>query len=308
MLLTRQVVHTWQAKVALSTFKSCFLALSDSGQPPASVLRRLSGRPSPSWPIDIDLIRARFPGRALDYFATLDTTMREASALAIRGAASGTAVIADEQTEGQGRHGHAWHSEKGSGLYVSILLRPDLAATSTPTLTIALGLATQEAISTATGLDCDLRWPNDIMVNGKKVAGILAQLIESTAIAGIGINCNHEHFPDDLAAEATSLRIESGREQSRERILIDLLPAIDRYVEILVERGPDPILALFSRRSSYASGKRVVVRQGDSAQSGAIFGTTAGLTEGGFLVVRKDDGSDEIILAGGVRAVGAGRR
>src|ERR1022692_1388520 len=123
-------------------------------------------------PLDIDLTRARLPGRELHYFASLDTTMREASALATRGAASGTAVIADEQTAGQGRHGHAWHSEKGSGLYVSILLHPDLDATSAPTLTMALGLATQEAVAAASGLDCDLRWPNDVMVNGKKVAGI----------------------------------------------------------------------------------------------------------------------------------------
>ncbi len=251
-------------------------------------------------PLDIDQIRATLPNRDLRHFASLDTTMRETAALAAQGAASGTAVIAEEQTAGQGRHGHAWHSAPGLGLYVSILLRPDLPASSAPTLTIALGLATQEAISAATGLACDLRWPNDIMVNGKKVAGILAQLIDGAAIAGIGVNCNHTVFPDYLAAEATSLRLESGREQSRERILIDLLPAVDRYAAVLAERGPGPILDLFSRRSSYASGKRVVV--------GAISGTTVGLTESGFLVIRKDDGSDEIVLAGGVRAVSAGRR
>ena len=250
--------------------------------------------------LDIDLVRARLPRRALHYFASIDTTMREAAALATRGAASGTAVIADEQTAGLGRHGHAWHSEPGLGLYVSILLRPDLPAASAPTLTLALGLATQEAIGAASGLACDLRWPNDVMLNGKKAAGILAQLVDGAAIAGIGINCNHTAFPDHLAGEATSLRLESGREQSRERILIDLLPAVDRYAGMLAERGPGPILELFSRRSSYASGKRVSV--------GFISGTTAGLTESGFLVVRKDDGSDETILAGGVRAVSAGRR
>ena len=210
-------------------------------------------------PLDIDHIRASLPNRDLRHFASLDTTMREAAVLATHGAASGTAVIADEQTAGQGRHGHAWHSEPGLGLYVSILLRPDLPASSAPTLTIALGLATQEAISAATGLACDLRWPNDIMVNGKKVAGILAQLIDGAAIAGIGVNCNHTAFPDHLAAEATSLRLESGRDQSRERLLIDLLPAVDRYAAMLAERGPGPILDLFSRRSSYASGKRVTV-------------------------------------------------
>jgi BirA family biotin operon repressor/biotin-[acetyl-CoA-carboxylase] ligase len=245
--------------------------------------------------IDIDFVRHHLPGRDLRYFDTLDTTMREAAHCP-----QGAAVIAEEQTAGQGRHGHSWHSEKGSGLYVSIVLPREPA----PTLTMALGLATAEAITTATGVACDLRWPNDVMIGGKKTAGILTQLVESAAIAGIGINVNHEQFPASLAEEATSLCIESGRTQSREQILIALLPAVDRYVEMLIECGPAIILDLFSRRSSYASGKRVQVRQGDSV----LHGTTAGLNDDGFLVVRKDDGSDEIIVSGGVRAVGAGCR
>jgi BirA family biotin operon repressor/biotin-[acetyl-CoA-carboxylase] ligase len=253
--------------------------------------------------LNIESVASQFPQRCLHYFESIDTTMREAAALAAVGAPSGTTVVAGEQTAGQGRHGHTWHSEKEHGLYVSILLRPDLPRESTPALTIALGLATLDAISAATGLACDLRWPNDVMIGNKKAAGILAQLLESSAIAGIGINVNHESFPGELSEEATSLRLESGRSQSRERILIELLPAVDRYVGLLAEAGPDPILAQFARRSSYASGKRVRVHQGDSV----LWGTTAGLNHSGFLVVRKDDGSDEIILAGGVRAAGAGR-
>src|SRR5260370_25124915 len=244
-------------------------------------------------PFDIQYVRSQFPSRELLYLDTVDTTMRIA-------AQTGATVIAEEQTAGQGRHGHTWHSEKGLGLYVSIVL--DKTAT-TPTLTMALGLAVAEAITSATGLACDLRWPNDVMIGGRKAAGILAQLADSAAIAGIGINVNHQRFPNELTEEATSLRLESGRDQSREQILIALLPAVDRYAAILADRGPDPILELFSRRSSYASGKRVVVRQGDSI----LRGTTAGLNAAGFLVVRKDDGSDAIVSAGGVRASGAGR-
>src|SRR6266850_2253516 len=135
--------------------------------------------------LDIHQVRSQLPARELHYFETIDTTMREAAALAAAGAAPGTTVITEEQTAGQGRHGHTWHSEKGRGLYLSILLQATGAA---PTLTMALGLATAEAITSATTLPCDLRWPNDVMVNGKKAAGILAQLTESTAIAGIGIN------------------------------------------------------------------------------------------------------------------------
>jgi BirA family biotin operon repressor/biotin-[acetyl-CoA-carboxylase] ligase len=253
-------------------------------------------------PLDIQHVRSQLPTRELHYFDTIDTTMREAAALAAAGAPPGTTVIAEEQTAGQGRHGHTWHSEKHRGLYLSILLRPKQAPA--PTLTMALGLATAEAITSATALPCDLRWPNDVMINAKKAAGILVQQTESTAIAGIGINVNHDRFPPELVQEATSLLLESGRRQSRERILLELLPAIDRYAALLADGGPDPIIELFSRRSTYATGKRVVVHQGDTLVSG----TTAGLNAAGFLVVRKDDGSDEIILAGGVRAAGAGRR
>jgi len=249
--------------------------------------------------LDIEFVRRALPGREVHYYETIDTTMRAAAALGV----SGSAVIAEVQTAGQGRHGHSWHSEKSVGLYLSVILRPVLHWESAPTLTMALGLATADAITAATGLVCDLRWPNDLMIGSKKVAGILTQLIDSAAVAGIGVNVNHERFPDELAGEATSLRIESGRPHSREQILIELLPAVDRYVAILEDRGASAILDLFSRRSTYASGKRVVVRQGDST----LHGTTAGLNDAGFLVVRKDDGSDEIILAGGVRAAGARR-
>src|SRR5579864_9093543 len=176
-------------------------------------------------PLDIQHVRSQLPSRDLRYFRAIDTTMREAAALAAAGAPTGTTVIAEEQTAGQGRHGHTWHSEHAVGLYLSILLPPKQGAV--PTLTMALGLATAEAITQSTALPCDLRWPNDVLVNGKKVAGILAQLTESTAIAGIGINVNHQRFPADLAQEATSLYLESRHEHSREAILIALLPAVD---------------------------------------------------------------------------------
>lgn len=252
---------------------------------------------------DIQFVKSRLSGRRFVYFDSLDTTMREAAALCSTGAASGTVVVASEQIAGVGRHGHTWYSEQDSGLYVSIVLRPNLPPASTPTLTLALGLATLDAIEEACGIHCDLRWPNDVMVGEKKTAGILAQWGDGAAIAGIGVNVNHDCFPKELAEDATSLRLASGCEQSRERLLVALLPAADRYVETLEKAGPDPILAEFSRRSSYASGKRVSVQRGDSV----VYGTTAGVTDSGFLVVRKDDGSDEIILAGGVRAVGARR-
>jgi BirA family biotin operon repressor/biotin-[acetyl-CoA-carboxylase] ligase len=237
-------------------------------------------------PSDIDRVRREFPGRAIDYVASLDSTMRAAV-----GRPAGYAVVAGEQTAGQGRHGHSWHSEAGSGLYCSLVLEPR------PLLTLALGLATAGAIAHAVGVECDLRWPNDVMLGGKKVAGILVQLSGAIAIAGIGINLRHTAFPAELETIATSLKTHTSKEPDAAGILIALLHAVDRYTS----QAPEDILRLFTHASTYAAGRRVRVEQA----GGVIEGTTAGLDASGFLIVRKDDGMDTLIVAGGVRAAGS---
>lgn len=237
--------------------------------------------------MDIDKLRRAFPERPIEYHETIDSTMRAAAPLA-----HGAIVIAGEQTAGEGRHGHSWHSEPASGIYCSFVLAP------APVLTLALGLATAEAIAEAAGILPDLRWPNDLMLDEKKVAGILVQAAGARAVCGIGINVNHQAFPPELADEATSLRIHAGGAAlSRERILLALIPAIDRYASL----EKDDVLRLFAHASSYAAGRRVRVEQ----PGGTIEGVTAGLDSSGFLVVRRDDGTDTLILAGGVRAAGS---
>jgi BirA family biotin operon repressor/biotin-[acetyl-CoA-carboxylase] ligase len=248
---------------------------------------------------DIDSVRRQLPGRQIFFFESITSTMHEAATLAAAGCPSGTAVVAEEQTAGQGRHGHSWHSEPGAGLYVSVVLRLPLPPDSLPVLTLALGLATAETIARATHLDPDLRWPNDVMLSDRKTAGILVQLVDSVAIAGLGVNVNHPAFPPEIAAEATSLRLASGRPHSREDLLICLLPTIDSFCRMLLEGGRHPILDQFARRSSYVHGKRVRVEQ----PCGIVTGTTAGLDPAGFLKLRADDGSESLILAGGVRPV-----
>ena len=236
--------------------------------------------------LDIHSIRREFPERLIDYYPTIDSTM-----IAAAGRAPGAIVIAEEQTAGQGRHGHSWHSAPGAGIYCSIVLEP------APALTLALGLATTDAIDKIAGVSCDLRWPNDVMLGGKKVAGVLVQLADGRAIAGIGINVNHDAFPDEIAGLATSLKIWTGRETSPTSLLIALLHAVESFVN----EEKDDVLRLFAHASSYVAGRRVTVDLPD----GAIVGTTAGLDADGFLIVRKDDGTDTLVLAGGVRAIGS---
>jgi len=233
--------------------------------------------------LDIGRIRRAFPRRNIEYYEVVDSTMQAAAGRPI-----GDVVLAQEQTAGLGRHGHSWHSAPGDGIYVSLVLP------QSPLLTLALGLATHSAIFEATGLLCDLRWPNDLMIGDKKVAGILAQTDGPNAIAGIGINVNHTAFPEDVAPLATSLRLAAGRRFDREEILLALLPA----VESTVAHKREDILRAFTELSSYAAGRRVEVHQPE----GVLEGITVGLDPAGFLIVRRDDGTDTLIVAGGVRA------
>ncbi len=237
------------------------------------------------------------PAREIHWFPVVGSTMQVAADFASKGCASGTVVGADEQTAGHGRYGRAWHSEAKSGLYLSVVLRLQVPPESLPVVTLALGLAVTEAILSTIGIACDLRWPNDVMAAGKKCCGILVQLHDDAIIAGIGINVNQTVFPEALRALATSLRIVSGVEQSRDLLLENLLASIDSFVETLQVDGKDAILRMFSEASSYVRGRRVVVDQGTAW----LEGTTDGLDASGFLFLRKDDGQRTLILAGGVR-------
>ncbi len=246
---------------------------------------------------DIDALRRAFPQRHIEWHASLDSTMRRAARLAADRCACGSVVGAEEQFAGQGRLGRAWHSERASGVYLSIVLRYNFAPATLPVLTLALGLSVAEAITKLTGLACDLRWPNDVLLASRKCAGILAQLDGAAVIAGIGVNVNHAEFPGDIAQLATSLRLACGREVAREPLVIELLRAIDDYCLLLERGGKNDILSAFVQASTYAAGRRVTVEGGTAP----LRGTTAGLDEDGFLLLDGDDGRRHQIVAGGVR-------
>ena len=165
-----------------------------------------------------------------------------------------------------------------------------------PIVTLVLGLATADAIQKSAGLACDLRWPNDVLIRERKVAGILAQLHDGCVVAGIGINVNQKGFPDGLRTPATSLLLESdGRPHSREALAIQLLESLDNFCAILETQGPESILRAFSAASSYALHRRVIIEESGKE------GVTAGLDEQGFLMVRFENGATERIAAGGIR-------
>jgi BirA family transcriptional regulator, biotin operon repressor / biotin---[acetyl-CoA-carboxylase] ligase len=229
------------------------------------------------------------------------STMNDAAELAAQNEPHGTVVVAEEQTAGIGRHGHSWHSERGAGLYLSIIIRLPFPPDVLPLLTMALGLGAQQAVEDFCGVRCDIRWPNDLLFNEKKLAGIMVQSAEKgVLIAGIGINVNHTAFPEELSSIATSLRIETGREYSKDALLNLVVERCLEYSSLLAEDGRSEIVNQFEARSSYARGKAVEV--GDGALT--LAGVTCGLDSNGFLRLKTATGV-ETVIAGGVRPVKA---
>ena len=243
-------------------------------------------------------------GRRLHHFFKTDSTNSVALALAADGEPHGTLVVAEEQTAGRGRLGRAWHSEKTSGIYLSLILRPEMAPQQAPLLTLVAGLAARDAVVQVTGLAVDLRWPNDLLTGGKKFCGILTEMQAEAqrihyVVVGIGMNVNHAKLPAELESLATSLRLATGRPVSRLELLAGLLASFDRYYNRLVREGSAPIVARFGEVSSYARGKRVRV----AAPREEFTGVTEGLDATGTLLVRRDDGQLVPVLAGDVTEV-----
>lgn len=225
---------------------------------------------------------------------------------AATGAPEGSVFTADRQTAGRGRGDHKWHSPAGQGLYVSMLLRPQLRPNDALWLSLIAGLGVQTAIEEVTTIAIDLRWPNDILLREKKLGGILTELATESgrilhAVVGIGLNVNQPEFPPDICEIATSLRIETDREWSRDDILVALLKAFDReYKALLTEANARrSIIERFERLSSYAHDARVEVDDHGAAQ---FSGVTEGLDERGFLRVRTSEGM-RTVFSGGVRKI-----
>jgi BirA family biotin operon repressor/biotin-[acetyl-CoA-carboxylase] ligase len=247
--------------------------------------------------LDVEQVRLRLPGRRIEWHAEIDTTMRAAERVADAGAAAGTVVGAEMQRAGQGRQGREWYSPAGEGLYFTEILRLELPPQRAPVVTLALGVAVADVVQLRTGLECDLRWPNDVLVNGRKVCGILTELHNGAILAGVGLNVNQTEFPAALAGIATSLRLEGGENYGREALLAGLVRSIDSNARILATGGAVPILTLFATMSSYVEDKLVEVE----LPEGVVRGTTGGLTADGFLRLRLAGGGERVITAGGVR-------
>lgn len=239
----------------------------------------------------------------IHHYYRIHSTNVAAMKAAAEGAPEGTVFVAEEQTAGRGRGGHGWHSARGVGIYCSVILRPALAPADTLLLSLAAGLAVHAAVmevSPNADLVPDLKWPNDLLIQGKKFCGILTEMnAEPTrvryVVVGIGINVNHARFPVDIQAEATSLRLASGSVWSRVELTAALLKSVHLEYRRLLSGERDQLLQRFSSLSSTVRGTPVRVEE-----NGGFEGTTEGLDARGFLQVRTSAGL-RTVLSGTVR-------
>jgi BirA family transcriptional regulator, biotin operon repressor / biotin---[acetyl-CoA-carboxylase] ligase len=242
-------------------------------------------------------------GKHLHHSYKIGSTNTAAMEAGSAGAPEGSVFLAEQQTSGRGRGANQWYSERSSGIYCSVLLRPALPPSDVLVITLAAGLAVHSAVQEINPRVLpDLKWPNDVLIEGKKVCGILTEMnAEITRVryivVGLGINVNHSSFPADLQTIATSLRLATGTEWSRVELCTALLKALDREYRALLE-NPDAtnsILRRFQERSSSVRGHHVYIEENPDLE-----GMTDGLDLRGFLQVRTAQGV-RTVLSGTVR-------
>ena len=240
------------------------------------------------------------PPFTIHHFATLGSTNDQLKAM--DAAPEFTCVVSDEQTAGRGRRARAWYSSPGDGLYLSILLLPRSDSSSRlPLIGLLAAVAIAETLVERGVAGVDIKWPNDALINGRKVSGVLAEAVSSgpdslRLILGVGVNLNHRSFPPDLSETATSLAIETGGRVDVEEFRDRLLEKIAQWYVVWRRGASASIIDRWQQLSTYARGQRVVITLEDEK----LTGVTDGLTETGALRLAVDGGAVKTILAGEV--------
>ncbi len=260
---------------------------------------RLEASPDRLYPAEISWqLQTRSFGKTVHYYDELASTMDTAEELALSGAAEGTLVVAEAQTRGRGRMGRDWVSPKYQGIYCSLILRPRIAPAATPVLTLLAGVSVVEALAAFCHMHVSIKWPNDILLHARKLAGILTEMQAETdsthfVIIGIGINANT--VPGMLPREGISLQQELKRPVERAGVLRAVLERLEHNYGLFLRSGPRPITEAWSRHSS-TLGSRVRV-----AGSGRpVEGEAVGVDDDGALLVRTDAGILRRIAGGDV--------
>ena len=251
------------------------------------------------------MLHTKWLGSRLEYFDETDSTNNQARRLAETGAPHGTLVVADCQTAGKGRRGRSWVSPHGTGIWMSVLLRPTFSPVYASMLTLLAGMAVVKGVRCATGLVPMIKWPNDAVLNEKKICGILTEMsteddVIRYVVTGIGINVNTEEFPPELAKTATSLKLELGENVKRSRIIAAVMEALEEYYEVFVKTCDMSGLKEAYDGMLANKGRQVCVLD----PRGEYRGTALGIDEKGSLLVEREDGSVTAVISGEVSVRG----
>jgi BirA family biotin operon repressor/biotin-[acetyl-CoA-carboxylase] ligase len=260
---------------------------------------QLTASPDRLFPSEISThLITRILGKKIYYFECLSSTMDLAAELALKNAPEGTVVIAESQSRGRGRLGREWFSPRHKGIYFSVILRPKVAPLQAPVFTLLSAVSVCEAVKRASGLDAQIKWPNDLLLENKKIGGILTELNAEMdevrfVVIGIGINVNNE--AKSLLPHATSLKEEAGLALSRVSLLQEILRALEENYLVFQKRLAGPVLEKW-RLHNQTLGRRVKV----SAHRHHIEGEALDIDSDGSLLVRSDSGLVEKVACGDV--------
>ncbi len=251
------------------------------------------------------LLHTKWFGSKILYFDSIDSTNNELKRQAETQVCHGLLAVAEEQTAGRGRRGHAWVSPPGTGIWFSFLLKPQISPDKASMLTLVAAIAVARAISETTGLVSQIKWPNDIVVNKKKVCGMLTELsAEMTqvnyVVIGIGINANNREFPDEIKETATSLYIESGKPVKRAAVIEAVGRYFEQYYDAFIKAGDLSLIMNEYNDMLVNAGNQVRIISGDSEE---IY-TAVGINPQGELVVKDEDGNIKDIRSGEVSVRG----
>lgn len=247
----------------------------------------------------------KWAGQSLHVYPVTDSTNIQEKQLGETGALHGTLVVADKQNAGRGRRGRSWESPQGCSIYMSILLRPDFMPDKAPMLTLVMAYSVEKALKNCTGLNVQIKWPNDLIINGKKVVGILTEMSTEIdyinhVVIGVGINVNMESFPMEIEEKATSLRIEAGCMIQRSQIIAEIMRQFEQDYEKFLETEDLSWLKDDYNTCLVNRGRDVVIHGAE----GSYGAQALGINDTGELLVRREDGSEEAVYAGEVSVRG----
>ncbi|MFW5985684.1 MAG: biotin--[acetyl-CoA-carboxylase] ligase [Halanaerobiaceae bacterium] len=242
-------------------------------------------------------LETKYMGRNIEYLPQTESTNTTAKNLAASGVEEGTMVLAEKQSSGRGRRGKEWFSPGGTGLWFSLILRPEFTPEKASFLTILTALSLEKVLREYR-LKPFIKWPNDIYVDNKKVAGILSEISAEIdfvkyAVVGIGINVNQEYFPEDIKEKATSLKIVSGQNISRKKLLSDILLEFENFYELLLANEEKEILKQWKNKLDIL-GHRVQIKTNNRD----YYGRAIDISEGGALILEDESGKQHKFWAG----------